>query len=349
MSSPIQFITLPQNQPYCTVDDIKALIGNVAPIANGDVDDTALQKAAQAATTYIEQACHRKFSPFRSVKQLDGNGHTRMVLPDSPIINVNQLNVYFTYPLALSRVANDWDLLIDRPAGILSFPTFNEQPFYAPFAYTFYKASRNVTIDAWYGYTRQMYSDVLTTTDHTTYAMTYPTGVKQSLTVIGDAGTPPSFTPTVYVNGVAQVNTTYALVNTNGPNVSNQWQIAADNLVYHLNTSANGITGITFNTPLQSTDVVTMDYAYWYIPEDIIDITAKRAAVTLLASFASATFADQQFQGASEIQADSSRIRYQNGGQWGEQIANWNAEVHAGIAQRKKVMLPFGIGYADGL
>ena len=349
MSTLIQYPVLPQQANYCTVADVKNLIGNVAPIANGDIPDSQITTAITNATRDIESRTNRFFSPRRIIKQVDGNGHTRMVLPDSPIININKLSVYFTYPLALSRTANDWDLLIDRASGIISFPSFNASPFYQPFAFTFFKSSRNVTIDAWYGYTRSIFSDTLKSTDNTTYNFSFPTVVKQAQKTTGDSSVPPAFFPIIYKNGVAVANTIYTLVNGNGPTVNNQWQIASDNLVFTLNSTGNGYSSITFNTPNGSTDVITADYAYWLIPEDIAEATAKRAAITLLASFATASFADLQFQGASEIQMDGSRIRYQNGGQFGEAIADWKIDIQTTVSNHKKVVFPVGIGYTDNL
>ena len=37
------------------------------------------------------------------------------------------------------------------------------------------------------------------------------------------------------------------------------------------------------------------------------------------------------------------------GGQWGEAIADWKVDIETTIAARKKVVMPFGLGYSDNL
>lgn len=348
--SAIQFPVLPQNTNYCAVSDVLNLIGGVAPIVNGTCTQAQITQAITQATRWMEYRTNKFFSPRRLIKQYDGNGHTRMVLPDGPLISVNVLKVFFTYPLAVSRIAHDWDLLIDRAGSVISFPTFIDSPFYQPFAFTFFRSSRNVTIDAWYGFTQEVWSDVLTTEDNNqTYSFAYPTVVKQSEPSTGDATKPPRFFPVIYKNGERLENTTYTLVNTGGPTVNNIWEVDQDNIYFTFNQGASGYASITFNTPNEPGDVITADYAYWFIPEDILEATAKKAATLLLASFATSSYQDQQFQGATSIQMDGSRIQYQQGGQWGEQITDWKADIEQVIAAHKKIVMPFGIGYNDNL
>ena len=343
-TTPISFPILPQYSSYCTIADIRRLIGNVAPVTNGDIPDADIQTHIDNATAWIEDQTQKFFSPRRLVEQYDGSGTSRMVLPNGPIMYLNEVDVYFTYPLALVRIAHDWDLMVDRNGYTISFPPYSSAPFFAPFAYQFFKQSRNVTIDAWYGYTRRKL-ETLKTSDNTNYSFANP-GVPLSLTTVYNPTNPPVIGPLVYVNGVLQVNRTYTLVNSaTSASANNQWQIASDNLIYTTNTGANGITSITFNTPVTGA-TVTADYHYWLIPADVADACAKKVAVTMLTGFATASFPDQQFQGVEQIMVDGTRIQSIQG-QWGSQIAQWDREINAVIRKRKSVQIPLGIGFTE--
>jgi hypothetical protein len=347
MTQSITFPSLPQYQNYCTVADVKNLIGNVYPISNGDVADAQIQSVIANATDFIDAQTHNFFSPRRLRFKMDGNGKSRMVLPHSHVLWVNELDVYFTYPVSLSRIAHDWDINVDRPAGILSFPPYTNAPFFAPFAYTFFKSSRNVQVDAWFGWSRSIFGEVPTSADRQNYVFANPTAITNTKEAIYFPTTPPEFGPTVYLNGQKLVNTTYTLVTSIDSSANNQWEIQTDNIYYTLQVGPNGFTGIKFNSPNANTDVVTVDYDFWYIPSDIKDICAKKVAVTLLTSFATSTFQDQQFQGAVEIQSDGpSRIKYE-GGQWGPQINWWDSEIEKVIRKHTRIPMPYGVGYSE--
>lgn len=353
MGTPITYPTFIQNDNYCSVADVRALIGNVEPILNGTLTDEAITANISAATAYMEARCNKFFSPRRIVRQIDGPGGSRLVLPDSPIININLLSVYWQYPLALVRQAYDWDLLQDRKSGIVAFPTFIDVPFFSPYGFTFHRGSFNVTLDYWAGYTQSVYSDALVDSgDHQTYAFRHPCVVKQAQVSNGNPGIPPVFTPTIYKNSVPiTANTSYVRVDTTGPTITQQWQVDADNQVFTFNQSASGgYDSITFNSPNQSIDVITADYTYALPqgPDDVSEATAKRAAITILASIGTALLPDLQYQGATEIQADGSRIRWQAGGPFGEIIADWKSDVEQVISTRKKaIMANIGLGYTD--
>jgi hypothetical protein len=351
MATPIQFPTLAQFTPYAQVSDIMNLIGNVGPIADGTITTTQITTALAQASRYLDQKTNRFFSPRRLVKQYDGNGKTRFQLPDRPLMYVNSLNIYFSYPFSLTRTANDWDLLLDRPRGNISFPTYTQTPFFQPFGFVFFRGSKNIQLDAWYGYTETVYGDILSTSDNQNFTLTFPTAVPLSkMTPTVDlTNSPPTFTPTIYVNGNAVANEVLSLVTTDVVLTQTEWEVGQNDLVYSALTNNQGITGITFNTPLQPTDVVTADYDYWYIPEDITDACAKKAAITLLASIATyGGYSDVQFQGAVEVSSEGGRIRFNDTlGKFGHQITIWQSEILDVIQSRKAILAQFGQGYVD--
>jgi hypothetical protein len=343
-NTPITFTNITPNLPYCQLSDIMSLIGGVEPIADGTISTQQIQAAINAATSFVDNSTNRFFSPRRIISYLDGNGQGRLQLPVRPILTLNSVSIYVAYPLAISLFASDWNMRIDRATGTLSFPLGSWMPTLAPFASFFLEGSENVIVDATYGYSNVVYGEVLSSTDNTNFSFANPTAVEYSTISTATDEVPPSIYPIVYLNGVPLVNTIYQLQTNAAVYTQNIWGIATDNIHYTFKISSKGITGIIFNTPLAVGTVVTVDYPYWLIPADIIECTAKRTAITLLASIGTALLPDLQFQGATSVQMDGARIQWQAGGPWGEIIADWKTDIAATIANYKKLMLPYGLG-----
>jgi len=344
MLTPIQFPVLPQNQPYCTSTDVGNLIGNTIGFQNAD--STTIQSAINQATAYIERETQKKFSPYRSKVRYDGNGTTKMVLKNSPIIAINEVDIYFTYPLELQRVAHDYDLIVDRQNGVIAFSPYTAQPFFAPFAYVFYPSSRNVMIDAWFGYTEEVFSEQLATTDNLTFNFANPTVVQNTVDNVYSPTTAPVLYPIIYQDGVQLQNTIYVQVNSSDIAENGDWQIETDNIYYTLNKTSQGITSITFNQA--PSGVITADYGYWLIENDVVEATAKRASITLLQSFGNALYSssDDTLSAADSMQLRQNKITYTNQ-PWNGLISAWNADIASFIKKRKSVQLPLMSGYSD--
>jgi hypothetical protein len=264
-----------------------------------------------------------------------------MVLPEFPILALNEVDVYYTYPLGLTRKAHEWDFIISRDTGVISFPLYAYSVAVQPLRSRSTQSSKNVLVDYTVGFTEQLWGDMLGSSDHTTFAFTHP-AVKQAQNVVPDMATPPQFTPTVYVNGVAQVNATYV----NDP--AGGWQVGSDNLVYRLNqSSTGGYSGVTFNTPLQSSDVVTADYAYWLIPDDIKDPATKQAAITILSAIAIAPYGDASTGGMTSVQMDGFRTEANDKGQFGPQIQQWSDEIDQVVQSYRQILFPVASGYSS--
>jgi hypothetical protein len=339
VSTPIQYPAFPANVPLCSTTDVSAVLFSLTPT----VDATLMSNAIAAAKTSLEQRTNRILTPKRIQRRLDGNGKDRMVLPEFPILVLNEVQVYYTYPLGLTRKAHEWDFIISRNTGVISFPPYAYSVATQPFAFTFYPSSKNVLVDYTVGFTEQLFGDLLSSEDHTTFAFSYP-AVKQAINVVPDTSTAPQFTPTIYVNGVAQTNTTY--VNTDTANGG--WQVETDNLVYRLNqNAAGGYSGVTFNTPLQPSDVVTADYSYWFIPADLKDAAAKQAAITVLSAIAVAPYGDASTGGMTSVQMDGFRTQANDKGQWGPQIQQWSDEIDAVVQSYRQITFPTTSGYSS--
>ena len=333
-----------QYQPYCQTSDVMNLIGDV--INNSDFNASAISTFINEAVQYIDKETSAFFSPRRMIQRYDGNGKSRMVLAHSPLMSVNKLSVFFTYPLTLSRIANEWDLLVDNEGGTVSFPTYTASPVFAPYAFVFYPASQNVEVDAWFGYTKQIFAEQLKTTDNKTYTLANPSAIKRAETISYpyEFDTPPAFYPVVYKNGQAITNTTYKLVTSVDASPNTEWEVDQDNLVYTVNQGANGITGFTFNTPCSAGDVITCDYVYWFIPPDIQIATAKRAAINILGAIASSSFGSNSFDGFDRVQVDGSMVQANNG-QWGALVQRWHADISDTVSRYRKLNLDYQGGY----
>jgi hypothetical protein len=335
MATPITFPTLPQGLPYCSPADVNSLLGNLA----SSVPAQSMANAIASATSFMSSQTNRHFTPRRVIRRYDGNGRSRMVLADDHLIAVNQLSVYFSYPLSLARIANDWDLLLDRAAGIISFAIFTASPIFAPFSFTFYPGSQNVEVDAWFGFTQNVYTETLTTSDNTTYTFANPTALRQ--TSPGSAypystPQPPAITPFVYKNGTLLANTVYEQVQTTDQAPTPLWEVQTDNVYYTLNANASGLSGVTFNSANSPSDVITADYAYWEIPADVTEATAKKAAIVLLQGLAQTGFPAVEYMGAVQVAIDGSRLQYGVGGQFDGIIGLLTADINAVIKQRKR-------------
>lgn len=333
MPTNITFPTLPQNQPYCSVDDVRNLIGSVAPIS--DLSDDQIQSYIASATTSIETQTNNKFGTFRIRDRMDGNGSHSMTLKYSHVLWVNEALVYMRYPEPVDRKVHDFDLIVDRESGIITMPGIHYSPFFSLSGNWFYKGLRNVATDTWHGWSQSVFGEALTSTDGLTYDFVNDTAIKTTLVPGGNSNVVPVIGPVVYVDDVAQVNTTYTLVD-------GQWQADTDNIVYTLNVGANGYTGITFNTS-QSGHSVTVDYDYWFIPLDINEACTKMAAVDLLVSSSlTGGFDDLGFQGVKEYAIDGARVIYADNGQFGNQMDRWNTDVQAILKRHTRIPFVFG-------
>jgi len=347
MSTPIQFPNLPQNQPYCQYSDVENLIGSTIGFQN--VDTTVVQSFINQATKFIETQTQKKFSPYRMKRKYDGNGSTSLILRDNPIINLNEVDVWFTYPLNVERVSNDWNMIVDRSTSQISFPPFTDQPIFAPWGFQFYPGLRNVTVDAWFGHTQDVWGEVPSSSDNLTFTLANPTAVKQTADTVYGLTETPVFYPKVYVDGNLLVNTTYVQesVSVGEFVINNIWQVETDNIYYTVNTSANGITGFTFNQAPSGT--VTVDYSYWLVPYDAVDVTAKKTAIMLLQSFGTSLYSgigDDSANGADSIQTRTGKVTYTSGA-WGKVISSWQADIAEFIKRRKSIQIPFVSGYTD--
>ena len=81
------------------------------------IDSGLMTNAIASAKSSLEQRTNRILAPKRIQRRLDGNGKDRMVLPEFPILALNEVDVYYTYPLGLTRKAHEWDFIISRNTG----------------------------------------------------------------------------------------------------------------------------------------------------------------------------------------------------------------------------------------
>jgi hypothetical protein len=265
-----------------------------------------------------------------------------MVLPHAPVLGINSVAIYYNYPLSLTRSAHEYDFNIERKKGVIAFPPFAYSSATMPYAFLFWKSSLNVQLDYVVGWTKSVQAEVMTTSDHLTYTFAN-TAVRQSTGIVPTMNTAPSFTPTIYIDGVAQVNTTYVQTS----QVSSDWQIEADSLVYTVNYSpGGGIASITFPSS-QTGHAITADYSYSYTPADLRDACAKLAAITVLNSVALAPYGDVTTGGHTSVQVNGFKTQANDRGQFGPQIQSWEAEVAATVANYKPINLPTSLSFND--
>jgi hypothetical protein len=337
MSTPISYVNISAPMPLCSTDDVLNLIGSVMPIANDNFTTSQIAAAIPPAQRYVENACNRKFAPHRDVYQFDGNGTSRAVIKHRPFININQLSVYFVYPMNLCRVAYDYQLMTDHGAGIISFPLFYGAAQFAPFAFKFEKGSRNITLDLQVGYSEELFGQSMTTEDNQTFTFPESNVVNKSMNTTPDYSVPPIISPIIYLNGTALTNTTYVWVD-NDPLGQGQWQIETDNILYTVNSDSTGITSITFNSPLSGNPTITADFAYAYIPDDINEAVTKQAAIRCLTSMAAGWYGNQ-FDGLAQTQSEGTRIELHNSGRFGHQIDLWNQDIANIISVNQRIAL----------
>ena len=329
MPTPIRYPNIQSNQPYCTSTDVSNLIGNTSFYQN--LSSSQIAAAIAVGQAKLNTQTQRQFSPYRIKQKYDGNGQSSMVLRDSPLIVINELDVWSTYGLNLNRIANDWDLIIDRTTGIISFPPSSNQPIFSPFGFQFYLGNKNINVDATFGYTQEVYGEIPTTTENIHYALANPTAVMNASGFVYDSTVAPTFFPTVYKDNNIIVNTTFVQVN-------GVWNVQTDNIVYTTNQGSTGITGITFNQAV--TGVISVDYSYYYIPSDIIDATAKLAAIVLLTAAGTSLQDEDGLSAADSLQAETSKITWTLG-PWGKVIEKWNQEINETIKMNKVLVIPY--------
>jgi hypothetical protein len=336
MPTPITFPNITANQLYCQYSDVENLIGSTVAFKN--LDESVVTNKILSSQEYINNGTHKKFSPFRVLEAYDGSGTNKIVLKNSPLIVLNSVNIYYQYPMPQVRLCNDWEYITDRNTGTVTFPLSNVgSPFFYPYAFNFFRGSRNVTVDAMYGFTEVVFGEVLTTTNNLTYSFA-DNCVSYGQNTTYDTTMSPQLYPLIYINGVLVKNNTYELINAH-------WQYDEMNLVYVIDANSNGIASVTFNEP-QLGNVITADYPYWYIKADIVEACAKKAALELLTSFGTSLYStdDDTISAADGVQLRNNKITYISG-PWATTINRWQSDVDKIIKNNKAIQVPFGMNY----
>ncbi len=341
MSLPIKFNNITQAQPYASFQDVYNLIGPVLDAAS--LDQSIVQSAINSAQRYIEKNCNTVFTPRRIRFNQDGNGGFVLQLLKTPVINVNSIEIYSYNLLGLRSIIWDYQLVVNPDTGVVSYPLLNGNILLAPIL-SFLKGNQNIRVDLHTGYMETVYDEILETTDFKTYTFANQMVVEYTELQGPNEVQPPLISPCIYINGVYQQNRVYQWSPVTNISILGAqpepfntltWQIAEDNLVYTLNKTSSGITGITFNTP-QSGNIITAQYRNALIPEDITEATTKKAAITVLTGLATHTaYSDIQFMGVDEVQSNNARLMMQTG-RWGFQISQWLSDIKEVIIANKQ-------------
>jgi hypothetical protein len=335
MSIPISlYPNITANTPYCLPSDVNNLIGSTEFYPNLSAEQVLSAIAQQQRK--IDRLTNKKFSPYRTKLQYDGNSQNSMVLKDCPLITINEIDIWMTLPLNATRVCNDWDFIVDRHNGIISFPLIINQPMFGPFGFQFFPGRGNINIDVTYGYTQEVYGESPTTSDNIHYVLTNPTGVMNSVANVYGSTSPPSFYPVVYLNGTPLVNTTFV------QDSNSIWQVATNNLFYTINKGSAGITGLTFNNAVSG--IITVDYSFWLVPQDINEACAKMTAIALLMAAGTSLQDEDVWSAADTLQAQTSKNTYTSG-PWGKAIELWKQEIAEVINNNKSILSPYLSSY----
>lgn len=321
----------------CTSADVNALLSALLGDPNFSIDDTLLANSISIAQETLQSRCSRPLTPTRIKLPVDGNGKTRYVMPYFPILGIHSVDIYYNYPLSLTRSAKESDFIINRDIGTIAFPPYAYTMSLAPYAFNFWKSSMNVQLDYVVGWTRNTYGETLTTADHLTYTFSNPTVVKQTIGTVPTQLVAPTYGPVISIDGVPQTNTVYTLNNAVNTGI---WEIQSDNLIYTLNqANTGGYASITFPTS-QVGHVITADYAYAYTPANLKDACMKLAAITILNATALAPYSSVTTGGMTSVQVNGYRTQANDRGQFGPQIATFETEIEATVQHYKSPVLP---------
>ena len=141
-------------QQYCQISDVTNLLSNV-----DGYDDSAsnVPIAISNATSFIDTATNRVFSPVRKVVQMD---YSSVFVLNSPIIAINSITIG-------TNVFSDSDVQIDRNSGLVNVPSnkfynfdINWSNFFQP----------QMIVDYISGETQLSFDEVLTTSDNLTFS-----------------------------------------------------------------------------------------------------------------------------------------------------------------------------------
>jgi len=344
---PISFTNITTPISLAQYSDVYGLIPG--PIDSSGIDQSVIEGFLKTSQRYIENKCNQKFSPRKIRFNQDGQNSQIMIAKIStPIININKIEIWNFNLLGLHGVLFDYQLNVDSKTNTIGFPITNTVMPFLPASIGFFQGFANIRMDLFVGHHSQSYEEEMTSTDLTNYTFANSNVIEYTEVPGPNSVQPPLISPCIYVNGVYQQNRAYAWSNLTTYGVlgavqeqynMDTWQIEADDLIYTTNYAVGGgISGITFNTPLTSDDIVTCMYRYAYIPEDINQAVAKHAAILTLRSIATGIYTDIRFQGVDEIQDNTARVM-SNTGRWESQITGWESDITETIVANKKTSL----------
>jgi len=326
--------------PYAQLSDVNNLIGAV--ISAADISTQQINTEIAASSKYIEKKCNQTFYARKVRYNQDGQNAQIMLSTVTPIINVNQIEIFNYNLLGLHSVLFDFQLQVNRETGVISYPITNNNIEFAPNVY-FFAGVQNIRCDVQAGYTQTIYDETMATKDNITYKFANPNVINFTEMPGPNSVQPPLISPCIYVDGVYQQNRIYGwetlnatsyLGAVNEPYAQQTWMVDSDNLIYTTNSTSSGITSITFNAALPSSAVVTVMYRYAEIPDDITAAVAKHASINLLRSTATGIYQDLQFMGVDQIMDNSARLM-SNTGRFESQISGFLSDVAETIVANK--------------
>lgn len=342
MSTAISYVNISTPIPYAALSDVNNLIGSV--ISAADVSTQQINSEIVASSKYIEKKCNQVFRP-RTVRFNQDGANAQVCLSTiTPIININEIEIYTYNLLGLRRILFDYQLVIDSKTGVLAYPLTNNITLSPNFS--FLSGVQNLRFSVHQGFTETVYDETLTTKDLITYKFANPYVIEYTELPGPNSSQQPLISPLIYVNGVYQANRTYSweMLNTvaylgavQEPFSTETWMVGSDNLIYTTNYTSLGITGVTFNSALPVGSTVTCMYRHAVIPEDIAQATAKHAAVNILRSVATGIYSDLQFMGVDQIQDNNARIMA-NTGRFESQITGFLLDVKETIVANKSTV-----------
>jgi hypothetical protein len=324
-------LTYPDSVPYAKPTDVSNLLGAITYGAIPSQDNNYLTSVIAQATQYFETQTDRRYCPVRYIERIDGTGMPSIIVQNSPILVLNVVQNYINAQL-LTVIQGDYSLTTERPTGIIRIPLSYTTSASVQYTQAFFKGNRNVLVDYWAGFGRQVFGETLTTTDNVTYSFANPTLAQTLYEQFGPIiSTPPIYRPIVYVNGVQLTNTLYQYESLAS---GSQYVVAQDKIYYTVNWSAGTI---TFNSPQAPGTVVTSDYEYYYVPGDVSRAVAKIAAIQIL-ELEGIGLGGSLGQGTSDYQMDGFKATYgkQSAFPWEGIILTWQAEIAATVNKYKR-------------
>jgi len=323
-------LTYPDSIPYCQPTDVQNVLGSISYGASASQDTTYLSNLIAQATQDFEAQTERRFCPVHYNEFYDGTGMPRIITQHAPILGINYVNNYINAQL-LTVTQHDYQLQTERRSGIISIPLTYTTSASVQYTQAFFRGNRNVQVDYWAGFGRQVIGEVLTTTDNLTYSFANPTLAQTVVEQLGPLYvTPPVYRPIVYVNGVQLVNTTYQFVNSAS---GTSWQVVQDSIYYTVNWSAGTI---TFHSS-QAGQTITSDYEYYYIPYDVARAVTKLAAIQVL-ELEGVGQGGSLGQGTSALEIDGYKATYgkQSAFPWEGTITAWQSEIAATVQKWRR-------------